>query len=69
MKKVREWDAIGLERGIHITCSAGYKRRGSERFACRPDGSWRTELSCTMKRKITSQADFANNILQHIKPM
>ncbi|XP_052695712.1 uncharacterized protein LOC128174119 [Crassostrea angulata] len=53
MEKVREWDAIGVERGIHITCSAGYKQQGSERFVCRPDGSWMTDLSCTMRSKIT----------------
>lgn len=53
MEIVKEWDAIGLERGIHITCSTGYKQQGSGRFVCRRDGSWKTDFSCTMKSKIT----------------
>lgn len=49
MKNVREWDAIGITRGIHITCTAEYNQLGSELFVCRSNGTWRTDLSCHQK--------------------
>lgn len=49
LKKVQEWDAIGITRGIHVTCMDGFEQRGSELFICRPNGSWKTDLSCTFK--------------------
>lgn len=49
MENVREWDAIGITRGIHITCAAEYNQIGSELFVCRSNGTWRTDLSCHKK--------------------
>lgn len=49
MENVREWDAIGITRGIHITCTAEYNQLGSELFVCRSNGTWRTDLSCHQK--------------------
>lgn len=46
MEHVREWDAIGITRGMHITCAAKYNQLGSELFVCRSNGTWRTDLSC-----------------------
>lgn len=46
MEHVREWDAIGITRGMHITCAAEYNQLGSELFVCRSNGTWRTDLSC-----------------------
>lgn len=52
MEKVKEWDGIGITRGIHITCSSGYDQQGSELFLCRADGFWKTNLNCTFKGEI-----------------
>ncbi|XP_065922173.1 uncharacterized protein [Magallana gigas] len=46
MEHVREWDAIGITRGMHITCAAKYNQLGSELFVCRSNGTSRTDLSC-----------------------
>lgn len=46
---VREWDAIGITRGLHITCSSEYQQQGSERFVCLSNGLWKTNLNCTLK--------------------
>lgn len=46
MEHVREWDAIGITRGMHIICAAEYNQLGSELFVCRSNGTWRTDLSC-----------------------
>nr|XP_034322415.1 uncharacterized protein LOC117688454 [Crassostrea gigas] len=65
MEKVKEWDAIGLEKGIHITCSAGYKPQGSERFVCHPDGSWKTNLKCTTKQILGCfENDYRHDVLE-----
>lgn len=52
MEKVKEWDGIGITRGMHITCSSGYDQQGSELFLCRADGFWKTNLNCTFKGEI-----------------
>lgn len=52
MEKVKEWDGIGITRGMHITCSSGYDQQGSELFLCRADGFWKTNLNCAFKGKI-----------------
>lgn len=52
MEKIKEWDGIGITRGMHITCSSGYDQQGSEFLICRADGSWKTSLICTFKGKI-----------------
>eukprot|EP00105_Crassostrea_gigas_P035238 XP_019919386.1 PREDICTED: xylosyltransferase oxt-like [Crassostrea gigas] len=52
MEKVKEWDGIGITRGMHITCSSRYAQQGSELFICRSDGYWKTNLSCTLKRNM-----------------
>lgn len=52
MNNVREWDAIGITRGIHIACSSGYQQHGSERFVCLANGLWKTDLNCTLKGSI-----------------
>lgn len=52
MEKVKEWDGIGITRGMHITCSSGYDQQGSEFLICQTDGSWKTSLNCTFKGKI-----------------
>uniref|UniRef100_K1RHX4 Sushi domain-containing protein n=1 Tax=Magallana gigas TaxID=29159 RepID=K1RHX4_MAGGI len=49
MEHVREWDAIGISRGIHITCADKHNQLGSERFVCRSNGTWRADLSCPEK--------------------
>lgn len=46
MEHVRELDAIGITRGMHITCAAKYNQLGFELFVCRSNGTWRTDLSC-----------------------
>lgn len=51
METVKEWDGIGITRGMHITCSPGYNQQGSDFFLCRADGSWKISLSCTFKGK------------------
>lgn len=51
METVKEWDGIGITRGMHITCSPGYDQQGSDFFLCRADGSWKISLSCTFKGK------------------
>lgn len=51
---VHENDAIGISRRIHITCSAGYSKKGSEILVCGPDGIWKANLKCTNKRKTVS---------------
>lgn len=49
MEHVREWDAIGISRGIHITCADKHNQLGSELFLCRSNGTWRADLSCSEK--------------------
>lgn len=43
LEKVQEWDAIGITRGIHVSCKEEFKQHGSGLHICRPD------LSCTIK--------------------
>lgn len=52
MENVQEYDAIGISRRIHVTCTAGYNKEGSELLVCRSDGVWKTSLKCTNYRKI-----------------
>lgn len=52
MENVQENDAIGISRRIHVTCTAGYNKEGSELLVCRSDGVWKTSLKCTNNRKI-----------------
>ncbi|XP_052693402.1 uncharacterized protein LOC128171663 [Crassostrea angulata] len=49
MRDVREWDAIGINRRIHITCADGFEQQGSGKFVCRPDGVWKSDLTCSFK--------------------
>lgn len=49
LEKVQEWDVIGITRGIHVSCKEEFKQHGSGLHICRPDGSWKTDLSCTIK--------------------
>lgn len=58
MEKVKEWDGIGITRGMHITCSSRYAQQGSELFVCRCDGYWKTNLSCTLKSTKKSIKEF-----------
>lgn len=58
MEKVKEWDGIGITRGMHITCSLIYAQQGSELFVCLSNGYWRKNLSCTLKRKKQSIEEF-----------
>uniref|UniRef100_A0A8W8NY77 Sushi domain-containing protein n=1 Tax=Magallana gigas TaxID=29159 RepID=A0A8W8NY77_MAGGI len=46
MEHVREWDAIGITRRMQITCADKHNQLGSERFVCRSNGTWRSDLSC-----------------------
>lgn len=32
METVKEWDGIGITRGMHITCFPGYNQQGSDFF-------------------------------------
>uniref|UniRef100_A0A8W8NWX0 Sushi domain-containing protein n=1 Tax=Magallana gigas TaxID=29159 RepID=A0A8W8NWX0_MAGGI len=49
MRNVREWDAIGINRRIHITCAEGFEQQGSGKFVCRPDGVRKSDLTCSFK--------------------
>lgn len=49
MVEVQEWDAIGIHRRMHITCSDKLGRQESESVVCRPDGVWVSNLKCTFK--------------------
>ncbi|XP_052693406.1 uncharacterized protein LOC128171667 [Crassostrea angulata] len=69
MEKLKEWDGIGITRGMHITCSSGYDQQGSEFLLCQTDGSWKTSLNCTFKAGIPGCFDnkyrnFSNKILE-----
>lgn len=52
MENVKEWDGIGITRGMHITCSSRYVQQGSGLFVCRSEGYWKTTLSCSLERKL-----------------
>lgn len=45
-ENVRDDDAIGINRKMHITCLEGYERWGSEWFVCQPNGRWKFDLKC-----------------------
>lgn len=64
METVKEWDGIGITRGMHITCSSGYDQQGSEFFLCRANGSWKTSLNCTFNGKTDkfNQKNKSNNM-------
>ncbi|XP_052695716.1 uncharacterized protein LOC128174123 [Crassostrea angulata] len=49
MNEAQEWDAIGISRRIHITCAPGYKKQGSEQFVCLSDGTWKTDVICSLE--------------------
>lgn len=53
MNEAQEWDAIGISRRIHITCAPGYKKQGSEQFVCLSDGTWKTDLICSLEGSIS----------------
>lgn len=53
MNEAQEWDAIGISRRIHITCARGYKKQGSEQFVCLSDGTWKTDLICSLEGSIS----------------
>lgn len=62
LEKVQEWDAIGITRGIHVSCKEEFKQHGSGLHICRPDGSWKTDLSCTIKE---CYQDTRNRVLEN----
>ena len=45
-ENIRDGDAIGISRKMHIACLEGYERQGSEWFVCQPNGVWKSDLKC-----------------------
>uniref|UniRef100_A0A8W8NYD3 Sushi domain-containing protein n=1 Tax=Magallana gigas TaxID=29159 RepID=A0A8W8NYD3_MAGGI len=62
MGEIQEWDAIGITRRIHIRCALGYNQQGSEVFVCRSNGSWRTDLNCTLKTCPVGYTEATSNV-------
>uniref|UniRef100_K1QE58 Sushi domain-containing protein n=1 Tax=Magallana gigas TaxID=29159 RepID=K1QE58_MAGGI len=62
MENIQEWDAIGIKRKIHIRCALGFNQQGSEVFVCRSNGSWRTDLNCTLKTCPVGYKEATSNV-------
>ncbi|XP_062574519.1 fibroleukin-like [Saccostrea cucullata] len=43
---VQDWDGIGIYQQFHIKCSESQLQRGSGRFLCLENGTWKSDLIC-----------------------
>ncbi|XP_062568083.1 uncharacterized protein LOC134230335 [Saccostrea cucullata] len=43
---VQDWDGIGIYQHFHIKCSDFHLQRGSGRFLCLENGTWKSDLIC-----------------------
>lgn len=66
MNEAQEWDAIGISRRIHITCAPGYKKQGSEQFVCLSDGTWKTDLICSLEGSISFKIYFCRIFIRFL---
>ena len=46
LSTIQEWDAIGVNRAMHVRCMEGRSQFGSERLVCQPTGQWQIKILC-----------------------